>query len=482
LRAPAAADNYRAELRRTGQRLLPVRGGTGRVSELPPNLSKLWDLESASGYGPFILTRVSRLLTMPPHGSVDESWREPANQNLDLMAVRYLIVPPDQIDPSMKDDRGVSWAVNDFNVQLGGGCDPKNPNDFRINLPAPQRASQIGIVSALACSIPLAEGQTFATITLTDVDDRDTEMQLAAGRDSSEWAFDCADVRPTMKQGRAPIFRSYPVTRGEVKCEGHDYVTLLKVSSLRAIKRIVFHSIAGTGTFALKKISLLDDATRTSTPINPIAGSLDDATRWRRLGEINATNAGYGPEVTPEDIGVAVVFENLRARPRVWLAPEVLAVSEEQALTAVRSSRLPDGRGFDPARVALVEDPINFRTDGFDESSTAQITNISSRVMDVQVMTNAPAFLVTSDVFYPGWTVTIDGAAAQLYQADYALRGVPVPAGGHSVHFEFRPRSFKHGIALSAFSLLLLVGLVWLAPRLSGSGKQSPPAEFGVEE
>ncbi|HYX40383.1 MAG TPA: hypothetical protein VE821_01735, partial [Pyrinomonadaceae bacterium] len=93
LRAPAAAESYRAEVAATNQRILPVRGGTGRVGELPPNLSKLWGIESASGYGPFILTRVSKLLTMPPHGSVDESWRDPANLSLDLMAARYLIVP-----------------------------------------------------------------------------------------------------------------------------------------------------------------------------------------------------------------------------------------------------------------------------------------------------------------------------------------------------------------------------------------------------
>src|SRR5205085_581360 len=53
LRAPVAAENYRAAVAATNQRILPVRGGTGRVSELPPNLSKLWSIESTSGYGPF---------------------------------------------------------------------------------------------------------------------------------------------------------------------------------------------------------------------------------------------------------------------------------------------------------------------------------------------------------------------------------------------------------------------------------------------
>src|SRR5205085_484637 len=102
------------------------------------------------------------------------------------------------------------------------------------------------------------------------------------------------------------------VKRGDIQCEGHDYVALLPVSRLSAIKRIELHWIAPAGTLALKKLTLFDEATRNSTPINPIAGSLNDPTRWRRVGEINATNSGYGAEVKAEDVGTGVVFENLR--------------------------------------------------------------------------------------------------------------------------------------------------------------------------
>jgi hypothetical protein len=468
LRAPAAAENYRAAVAATKQRILPARGGTGRVGELPPNLSKLWGIESASGYGPFILTRVSRLLTMPPHGSLDESWRDPANLSLDLMAARYLIVPPHEIEPPTTiDERGVRWAASDFNVQLGAGCEPKNPNDFKLDLPTPQRATQIGLVSALACSVSLADAQAFATLTLTDVNERMINLPLAAGRESSEWAYDCADVRPTLRQGRAPVFRSYPVVRGAVKCEGHDYAALLPVGGLAAIKRIELHWTAPAGTLAVKKITLLDEAAHTSTPINPIAGSLDDATRWRRVGEIDATNSGYGAAVKPEDVGAGVVFENLRARPRVWLVPEVLRVPADEAAAAVRASRLADGRAFDPARLALVEEELNFKAGAFDKNATAQVTRLAAREMEVRVETSAPAFLVTSDVLYPGWRATVDDAPAHLYQTDYALRGLVVPAGAHTVRFEFRPKSFYYGASVSALALLLFIACACYVPRLA---------------
>ncbi len=489
--APAPTETYRAALAATHQRLLPVRGGTGRVAELPPNLSKLWDVPSASGYGPFILTRVSRLLTMPPHGSLDASWREPANQSLDLMAVRYLLVPPDEIEPpALTDERGTHWAASDFAAQLGPGCDPHYPTAFKLDLPTPLRATQIGVVSALACSAQLADAQTFATLTLTDVAARTVSLTLSAGHESSEWAYDCADVRPTMQQGRAPVFRSYPVERGGARCAGHDYVALLSIQAsaqnehiaLREIKSIELHWTGPPGTFALKKITLLDEQAHTSTPINPVAGSLNDVARWRPVGDINAANSGYGAEVQAADVGAARVFENLRARPRAWLVPAVLRVSADEAVNAIRTSRLPDGRNFEPARLALVAAPLDFKTEQADPNATAQIMRVRADEMDVRVNTNAPAFLVTSDVFYPGWRATIDGAPARLYQTDYTLRGVQVPAGAHVVRFEFMPKSFYYGLGLSALSLLLLVGCTfWLkrgglpagcAPHVDGETAQ----------
>jgi hypothetical protein len=466
LNAPAAAQPLRAELDATRQRLLPVRGGTGRVGELPPNLSKLWRLPSASGYGPFIPTRTSRLLTMPPHGSVDESWRDPANQALDLFAVRYVLVPADQIEPpTTTDQRGVRWSVSDDDELLGPGCVAEDAAGlYIVELDKPARATHIGLVSALACSVELADGAPLATLTLTDIRGRIVEHTLRAGRESSEWAYDCADVRPAMRHARAPVFRSYPVTRGANKCEGHDYVALLPTGALDAVRRIEFRWTAHAGTLALKKLTLFDEATRASTPLHPFTGSLEDTTRWRRVGQIDAANSGYPATVKPEDVGAAVVYENLRARPRAWLVSEVARVSEEEAFNAVRASRLPDGRTFDPARLALVEEQLDFQTQQPDPAATAQVTRLTPRELIVQVNTNAPAFLITSDVYYPGWRATIDDKPAPFYRADYALRGTPVPAGKHLVRFEFRPTSFYYGAGLSALSLLLLVAATLRRP------------------
>lgn len=466
LRAPASAAPLGVDLAASRQRLLPLRGGTGRVSEIPPNLSKLWNYPSASGYGPFILTRVSRLLTMPPHGSVPPSYLQTENQGLDLMAVRYVLVPQQpEAPPANRDERGIRWAVEDLNVSLGAGCAPHS-SSFKHSFDAPISAEAIGIVSALACSVQLQQGAEMAHVRVTDETGQVHAVSLRAGRDSSEWAFDCPDVRPQMKHERAQVFRSYPATRGEVKCEAHDYVALLQLpAGVKSIRSIEIEWTAGTaGTLAIKKLTLHDRRTGASHPLASSSVALRDATRWRPVAELNFTNSGYGA-IKEEDAGDAIAYENLRARPRAWLTREVLQMTDAEALQAILTSRLPDGRSFDAGRTALVEVGLDFNAGGADESAQANIVRVEDGLMEVRTTSRVPAFLVTSDVFYPGWSASVDGHPASLVRADYALRGVAVPAGEHTVRFEFRPRSFYQGAAISAVTLLLLAATVWFASR-----------------
>jgi hypothetical protein len=90
---PAHAEQYRRLLAIDHQRMLPIRGGSGARDELPPNLSRLWGIPSASGYGPLIPARLSRLLAMSPVGDVSGGWADPSNRALDIMAVRYVFLP-----------------------------------------------------------------------------------------------------------------------------------------------------------------------------------------------------------------------------------------------------------------------------------------------------------------------------------------------------------------------------------------------------
>jgi uncharacterized membrane protein YfhO len=143
--------------------------------------------------------------------------------------------------------------------------------------------------------------------------------------------------------------------------------------------------------------------------------------------------------------------------PRVWLVSEVVNAKAEEVLQAIQSSRLPDGRIFNPSQIALVEEPFTFKAKEWDERATAKLVHLSNTRMEIQTNSKTPSFLVLSDVYYPGWKAFVNGVETHLFRTNYVLRGIMIPAGSHVIHLEFKPRSFYYGAGISAGSLLLLI-------------------------
>ena len=77
-------------------------------------------------------------------------------------------------------------------------------------------------------------------------------------------------------------------------------------------------------------------------------------------------------------------------------------------------------------------------------------------VYDVQ--SDKGGVVVFSEIYYPGWTATIDGQPAELGRVNYILRALNVKAGNHLVELSFNPKTVERTetIAYVAFVLLLL--------------------------
>jgi uncharacterized membrane protein YfhO len=85
--------------------------------------------------------------------------------------------------------------------------------------------------------------------------------------------------------------------------------------------------------------------------------------------------------------------------------------------------------------------------------------------VDIEVQAAAPALLVLSDLFYPGWEATLDGRPAEILEANYVMRAVAIPKGAHEVRFLYRPASFRAGVAASAAGCLAVALLILLHVR-----------------
>ena len=84
--------------------------------------------------------------------------------------------------------------------------------------------------------------------------------------------------------------------------------------------------------------------------------------------------------------------------------------------------------------------------------------------MTYQSKTTTPRFAVFSEVYYNrGWHAYIDNNEAPIFRANYVLRGLALPAGSHSIRFEFHPASYYTGKTLQVIASLLLYALLIFA-------------------
>ena len=94
-----------------------------------------------------------------------------------------------------------------------------------------------------------------------------------------------------------------------------------------------------------------------------------------------------------------------------------------------------------------------------DTLSMVTIKTYEPNQLTYEVNSGKGGVVVFSEVYYPGWTATIDGEPAELGRVDYILRALNVKPGKHEVVLSFFPKSVDvtETIAYSAYGILLLV-------------------------
>ena len=105
------------------------------------------------------------------------------------------------------------------------------------------------------------------------------------------------------------------------------------------------------------------------------------------------------------------------------------------------------------------------------QDSTAQVTLTAyePNQLTYKLSSATGGVVVFSEIYYPGWTATIDGQEAELGRVNYVLRALKVPAGEHEVVLNFFPKTVKETETIAYIALcLLLLGFayaIWSAVR-----------------
>jgi hypothetical protein len=93
-----------------------------------------------------------------------------------------------------------------------------------------------------------------------------------------------------------------------------------------------------------------------------------------------------------------------------------------------------------------------------DSTTVITLTKYEPNQLTYDVKSKAGGVVVFSEIYYPGWTATVDDQPVELARVDYILRALTIKGGSHKVVLSFFPKSVDttETIAYAASALLLL--------------------------
>lgn len=104
---------------------------------------------------------------------------------------------------------------------------------------------------------------------------------------------------------------------------------------------------------------------------------------------------------------------------------------------------------------------LNFKSSTMDSTATIVLKNYKPNKLEYKTDNQQKGFAVFSEMHYPhGWIATLDGIEVPHYRVNYLLRGMEVPAGKHTITFEFKPQVVATGTKISLAGNVLLI--LWL--------------------
>jgi hypothetical protein len=289
----------------------------------------------------------------------------------------------------------------------------------------------LGLVSHLEGAAGLPDDAPVARITVTYARGGQDSFELLAGRDSAEGVYDPARVL----HPQAKIGVTWPYDQA-----GVDYIAVKTLPTQGQLTEIKVESLAATGTFVLRGLTLIHQPTTTGRSV-----LLSTAGEYRQVHS-----------------GDVKIYENLAVLPRAVVVHQMQVVPDEAA--AIETLKEP---AFDPAQsIVTVADEAQ-PAPGIETRGTASakeramITRYDAETIELQAELESPGWLLLAETNYPGWQATVNGQLVEIRQANLLFRAVPLPTGASNITFEFRPASLRYGMMITGLTLLVVVaGLV----------------------
>ncbi len=106
------------------------------------------------------------------------------------------------------------------------------------------------------------------------------------------------------------------------------------------------------------------------------------------------------------------------------------------------------------------------------DSARVTVVGRSARELSLAVELDRPGLVVVSEVYYPDWKATVDGAPVEVLRANHVLRAVALRAGRHEIAFRYDASLLDRSAALSVRRVR--VYSTGTRRRVGGSWKGAP--------
>jgi hypothetical protein len=164
------------------------------------------------------------------------------------------------------------------------------------------------------------------------------------------------------------------------------------------------------------------------------------------------------------------IYENAGVFPRGWVVGEYRVEKPDEGLIKMANGEV------DLRRIALLDRAPAIDPEPGDSTAVVTVVRTDAHEQVFQVTLDRPGLLVVSEVYYPDWNATVDGAPAEVLRANHVLRAVALGAGRHEVAFQYDATRVREAatISITTFALTLLAGAgAWWYRRKGARWKAS---------
>ena len=180
---------------------------------------------------------------------------------------------------------------------------------------------------------------------------------------------------------------------------------------------------------------------------------------------LNMLNTKYF--ILPLQGGTTVALQNPYAQGNAWFVNKIVYVGDANAEYAqVAKINLQTEAVADKKFESALGQAITN-----DSTATVRLTSYQPNNLRYTVDSKNGGIVVFSEIYYPGWTATVDGTPTPIARVNYILRALTVKPGKHTVVFDFHPSSIRTTEIIAYISLVLLllaiVGTVYVEFRKS---------------